>query len=239
MNILVVQHHIDSPSGYIGERIEAAGAAAATVLPHRGEKLPDSPEGFDGALLLGGAMSAADDAGHPYYPHLFGLIRGFAGAGKPVMGICLGAQLIARAWGRPVGPNPVPEFGFLPLAATPAARSDALIGGLDLPPLMQFHYDTFELPAEATLLATGSTCANQAYRLGNAVWGFQFHLEATPAIVRTCAAMDAARHAAGGADPVALTERGMEAHMTAAASFAATVGDRWMGLVAARRARAA
>jgi GMP synthase-like glutamine amidotransferase len=239
LNILVVQHDIASPSGYIGERIAAAGAAVRTVLPHRGDKLPESPDGFDGTLLLGGAMSAADDAGYPYYPHLFGLIRAFAGAGKPVMGICLGAQLIARAWGRAVRPNPAPEFGFLPLTATPEARGDALIGGLNLPPLMQFHHDTFDLPAEAALLATGATCANQAYRIGGAVWGFQFHLEATPAIIRDWARLDAARRATGGADPVALTERGMAAHMAASSSFAASVGDRWMGLVAARRARAA
>lgn len=239
MNILVVQHDIDSPSGYIGERIVAAGATATPLLPHRGDRLPDGPDGFDGTLLLGGAMSAADDAGYPYYPHLFRLIRGFAGAGKPVMGICLGAQLIARAWGRPVRPNTVPEFGFLPLTATPSTRGDALVGGLGLPPLMQFHHDTFDLPAEATLLAIGATCANQAYRIGAAVWGFQFHLEATPAIIRDWAKIDAARRAIGGADPVALTERDMAAHMAAASSFATTVGDRWMGLVAARCARAA
>jgi GMP synthase-like glutamine amidotransferase len=239
LKILVVQHDIDAPAGYIGERITAAGGEAVAVLPHLGGELPAAAAGFDGALLLGGAMSARGDANYPYYPQLFHLIRAFAAEAKPVMGICLGAQLTARAWGKPVMANAEPEFGFRSLAATPAARGDALLGGLDLPPLMQFHYDTFELPAEATLLATGSTCANQAYRIGGAVWGFQFHLEATPAIIRTWAGLGAARHAAGGADPVALTERDMAAHMEAAASFAGTVGDRWMGLVAARSAAAA
>jgi len=239
LNILVVQHDVGAPAGLIGAGIESAGGKLLPVMPHRGEALPDDPTAYDGMLLLGGPMSAADDAGHPYYSKLFRLIRDFDRSDKPVMGICLGSQLIARAWGALVYPNAVPEFGFLPITMTAAARHDAVLGGLSVPALMQFHYDTFDLPSAATLLATGTTCTHQAYRIGRVVWGFQFHLEVTPEIVREWARLPGAPAAAGGVDPVALTERQMADHMNGARDLALTVARRWMERVADRRATAA
>jgi GMP synthase (glutamine-hydrolysing) len=239
LNILTVQHDLGAPAGLIGERIMAAGGRLATVRPHLGEALPADTGGYDGMLVLGGAMSAADDAQFPHYAALFRLANGFAAAEKPIMGICLGAQLMARAWGAAVYPNSEPEFGFRPLVASPAARDDTLLGGLALPPLMQLHYDTFDLPADATLLATGAVCHHQAYRIGNGVYGFQFHLEVTPDMVREWARLDISRDAARGVDPVALAERQLADHMDAAAEFARQIGDRWMRLVAERRRAAA
>jgi len=239
VNILVVQHDLGAPAGLIGERIEAAGGRLAPVRPHLGEALPTNPNGHDGVLVLGGPMSAADDARHPHYAVLLPLMRAFAAAQKPVMGICLGSQLVARAWGAAVYPNREPEFGFRPLVGTLDACDDHLLRGLDLPPLMQLHFDTFDLPDEATLLATGATCRHQAMRIGRHVYGFQFHLEVTPAMVREWARLDIARDAAGGRDPVALAERQLADHMDAAVRFTQQVADRWMQLVTERREAAA
>jgi GMP synthase (glutamine-hydrolysing) len=97
------------------------------------------------------------------------------------MGVCLGSQLVASAFGAEVrkmdGPD---EFGFLPQTWLPAAADDALVGDAEAGlRLMQWHQDTFDLPAGATGLSTRESCRNQSFRLGETTWAFQFHLELT------------------------------------------------------------
>ncbi len=106
------------------------------------------------------------------------LIRAFGQAGRPVLGICLGAQLAAGALGARVYPAAAPEVGFLPVRLTPAAQDDPLLAGFPPEPVvLQWHSQTFDLPEGATRLAGSTVCPNQAFRLGT-VWGLQFHLEA-------------------------------------------------------------
>lgn len=187
MNILIVQHVEADPVGILGRYLEAHGAWLHTwLVPQRSTP----PQGdYDGLIVLGGPMNACDDENFPYLKHVVELIQGFQRQGKPVLGLCLGAQLIARAFGGRVYQNEIPELGFTPLFPVVGPVAEAEEPWLrDYPPgmpMMQWHFDTFDLPAGAKLLLTNDVCTNQAFRLGTNIYGLQFHPEVTPEIVMT------------------------------------------------------
>ena len=132
-----------------------------------------------GALIVfGGEMNVDDVARHPYLLRQRRLMRRAVDAGLPVLGICLGAQMLARAYDAPVYRAPVREFGFKPVRITDAGRRDALISAFQTGDrVFQWHEDTFDLPVAAELLTTGDEVPTQAFRLGGNAWGVQFHFE--------------------------------------------------------------
>jgi GMP synthase-like glutamine amidotransferase len=116
---------------------------------------------------------------YPTFPAMLRLIRRFHGGGRPILGLCLGAQLIARAFGREVVKWQELELGFPAIKLTAEGRADRLLRGTPARPrLMQFHEDTFDLPEGAKLLLSGD-CPNQGFRVGDTTYGFQFHMEVT------------------------------------------------------------
>lgn len=185
MNVLVVEQH-DQPSvGVVGETLRDLGAETQTVWGVRGDALPPGHREHDGLIVLGGAMSALDDDRRPYFPALTQLIREFSDADKPVLGICLGAQLIARSFAAELQLGGDLEIGFHTVTPTAAAAADPVLSELDRPlPLFQWHTDHYALPTGAELLATGERYVNQAYRIGRTVYGMQFHFEVTEPVVR-------------------------------------------------------
>lgn len=238
MNILVVQNYPGSPPGQLGDSMIARGAALHVVQPLAGDPLPADHGPFDGALILGGAQSAADDAGNPYYAELLPLLRRFHEAGKPLLGICLGSQLLARVFGKKVYRHSHIEFGFHRLAVTEAGRDDPLLAALPLTPhLMEFHEDTFDLPDEAVLLMTGEGCRNQAYRVGGTAYAFQCHIEVTRDILDRWGAEPASVAANGGADPAERLRVEMGAHLESSRHFADRVAAGWLDLAARVRQR--
>ena len=131
---------------------------------------------------MGGPMSANDDL--PYIRQELGLIERAAAAGKPVLGICLGAQLIAKALGARVYRNPVKEIGWYPITWTRAADRDALLAGLGgQETVFHWHGETFDLPGGRRVAGQFERCRHQAFRWGASVYGFQFHLEVTPEMI--------------------------------------------------------
>ena len=102
---------------------------------------------------------------------------------RPILGICLGAQLIARAMGAAVYSNRANEIGWYDLRFTDAAAGDPLFQGLSVETVFHWHGETFDLPPGAELLASSDLCRNQAFRLGDRVYGLQFHLEVTPEMI--------------------------------------------------------
>jgi GMP synthase-like glutamine amidotransferase len=227
MRVLVVQHDREDPAGVVGERVAARGATLVPILPPAGDGFPEGPEGFDGLILMGGPQSAADDAGHPYYGRLHKMVRRFHDAGRPILGICLGSQIIARTFGKRVYRNKETEIGFCRVQLTEAGQADPIFAGLgtEIRP-MQWHEDTFDLPDEAVRLASNDMALNQAYRIGRSTYAVQFHPEVDRDMVRTWA-----KSAKADAALTRRLESEMHDHLAAAEHLGRTIGERWTDLI--------
>jgi GMP synthase (glutamine-hydrolysing) len=191
--ILVVQNDRSDPLGVLGDWLTGAGAALDVRDMASGATLPASVDGVGGIVVLGGGMRATDDQRAPWLPRLRALLAEALSREVPVLGVCLGGQLLALAAGGEVGPNPDgPEIGAQLIAKRAAAATDPLFGPLPITPdVLQWHVDAVtRLPPGAVLLATSPSCEVQAFRVGRLAWGFQFHIETTPAVVQEWAAED-------------------------------------------------
>jgi len=142
-----------------------------------GEKLPDCSE-FDLAIILGGRMGAYEEDKHPWLIDVKNWTRTVIEADKYVLGICLGAQIISDALGGSVRPHDHPEVGWFPISFNDEGNDHPLLTGLQPPSkFYEFHFDTFEIPPGAQLLASSRTCARQMFAVGSRVLGVQFHPE--------------------------------------------------------------
>jgi GMP synthase-like glutamine amidotransferase len=236
--LLVVQSCPVTPVGIVGEFARERGATLRAVHIHKGQRLPRTTAGLDGLIILGGPMHAGDDAGYLAFKKLLPLIRRFHQETKPIYGICLGAQLIARAFEGQVFPFGGLEIGYLPLRVTAAGQRDRLLAGLAPEQrLMQLHQDSFDLPEGAVLLMANDTCAHQAFRLGETTYGFQFHLEVTDHDARNFPRdCSVETHYGELAEAVeAQVRREVGEHFADGYAFTKTVTDRWMDLVEERR----
>ncbi|MGD9510108.1 MAG: type 1 glutamine amidotransferase [Geminicoccaceae bacterium] len=232
--ILVIQHHPASPAGILGERMAARAARVTTLDAQHGIDLPADAETLDGLVILGGAMNAYADDQCRHFPTLLELARRYAAAGRPVLGICLGGQLLARAWGAEVRIGAAPEFGVTPLMLTAATADDPLLGGIEGPACaMQWHDDTFDIPPGAVRLLEGQTCRNQAFRVDGVVWGFQCHFEADRRDMVAWA--EFRRDNYGYEDFAARLTAEAAAHGETAEAFGRLISDRWLDRVEARR----
>lgn len=234
LRILVFQHHPASPAGLVGERMAARGAEITTLDAEHGIAMPADAASHDGLLILGGAMNAYADDACPHFPALLALARAYAAGRKPVLGICLGGQLLARAWGAQVHIGAAPEFGVATLAPTQEAATDPLLAGATPPiPAMQWHDDTFDLPVGAVPLLTGTACRNQAFRVADVVYGFQCHFEADRRDMVEWA--EYRRDVYGDVDFATEITEQARVHGEAAEAFGRQVADRWLDTVIARR----
>ncbi|GAB2460427.1 type 1 glutamine amidotransferase [Jatrophihabitans fulvus] len=192
--VLVVELDPSDPVGRLGEWLAGAGADLDVRRVHAGDPLPGVDE-VDAVVVMGGGMGANDDARHPYLRDVKALLRDAIAAPRPVLGVCLGGQLLAAANGGRVEVNPEgPEIGAGLVAKRSAAAGDPLFDSLPITPdVVQWHYDAVtRLPPGAVQLASSPVCENQAFRLGGLAWGLQFHIETTPEVVASWARQDAA-----------------------------------------------
>jgi len=172
--VLLVVHNRRSRPGQVAEVIRAKGWETLRCCPREGDPLPD-PRSLAGVVVYGGPMSANDDDTLPFIRDELAWLPGVLDAGTPFLGICLGAQMLARVAGAEVKAHPEGkvEIGYYRIAPTPAGRN------LFPAPLDVFHWhrEGFEIPPGGELLATGEIFSNQAFRLDGRVYGLQFHPE--------------------------------------------------------------
>ena len=214
MRTLVLQHIACEPPGVFEDVLRERGAELRRVELDEGDPLPEWTE-FDAIVAMGGPMAATDDAQLPWLATERKLIRDAVGAGVPFWGVCLGVQLLAASLGAKVYPGPEPEVGLLPVTLTDDARVDPVFS--DAPAelvTLQWHGDTFDLPAGAVRLAGSPAYENQAFRVGRA-YGVQFHLEVSA---------EMAREWAGVPEYVASLERALGAER--APAFLAAIEER-------------
>jgi len=179
--LLVIQQVAHEPAALIGEVITQAGLTLVSLLVDEDE-MPTEGEDYSAVIIMGGPASAGDASRAIQQQQR--LLAWCLDHHTPLLGICLGAQLMAKAAGGAVMPAAVRELGWYPLLPTADAADDPLFCHLTHPrSVFQWHGETFSLPAQATLLASCSQVPNQAFRLGEAQYGMQFHLEIDPDLV--------------------------------------------------------
>jgi len=184
MRVAIIENMPFTEHGLVGVALREAGVELDVIRPFAGESLPTDIHGHDALVVFGGEQNARDDLTHPYLPALAGAMKCFGDAGKAVLGICLGSQLLARAYGGENLIGAAPEFGWRDIALTDGAKSDPVLGHLGRQFVsFQWHDDTFTLPPDAIRLAENDIASNQGFRIGRAAYGMQFHFEADRPVV--------------------------------------------------------
>lgn len=181
MKVLVFRHVPFEGAG----RIASVLAQRNIELEYADRYVPSAAtpdiSAYAALIFLGGPMSANDDL--PYLQQEMEWISQAAARDQPVLGICLGAQLMARSLGARVYRNPEKEIGWFDLHFTQAAARDALFAGVPKATVFHWHGETFDLPQGAEWLASSVRCRHQAFRFGKKQYGLQFHLEVTPGMI--------------------------------------------------------
>ena len=177
---------IDHPVGQRDDRasrmLVERGFAIEWYCPGKGDSLPTPQTYHAGAIVYGGTENLSVDEGRPYIKQEIDWIARWVGQDRPLLGICLGSQLMARALDAPVAPHPdgLHEIGYYPIVPT-ADGSGFLPGPMHV---YHWHMEGFDLPQGATLLASGETFPNQAFRYGDKAFGLQFHPEVSPPVMQ-------------------------------------------------------
>jgi GMP synthase-like glutamine amidotransferase len=204
VKVLAFRHVPFEPLGRIETVLESRGILFDYADLYRQTDPPGDPEDYDGLIFMGGPMSVND--GLPWLDREMAWISEAAHRGQPVLGICLGAQLTAKALGARVYANPVKEIGWFQVDFTTAARRDPVLreaGPRET--VFHWHGETFDLPHGAVLLASSAACLHQAFRAGPNIYGLQFHLEVTPSMISAWCEEDAncadVRELEGPVDP--------------------------------------
>lgn len=183
MRVAIVENTRITHHGQVGVALHEAAARVGLYRPWADGALPDPAE-HDALVVFGGEQSALADDTHPYLPDLAARMRAFTEADKAVLGICLGAQVLARAFGGVNRLGAAPEFGWCQVDLRPGGLADPLFRGIDGSfRTFHLHSDTFDLPPGAVHLATAPCVPSQAFRIGRATYGTQFHFEASRAVV--------------------------------------------------------
>ena len=182
--IAIVQHEVDAGPGHFEAHLLKRGLPYRTVRVYADDPMPRSADAFSGICLLGGSMSANDDL--PWIDEELALLRDADQRGVPIIGHCLGGQLLAKAFGAQVRRNPMKEIGWSSVEVDDDELAREWIGSEPVFDLFQWHGDTFALPAKARRFLKTPLCANQAFVIDHgkhAHLAMQFHIEMTPALV--------------------------------------------------------
>ena len=182
--LLVVQHVPYELLGTLNPLLKREGFRLRYINFGREPDAEPRLDGYDGVVVLGGPMNVDQVDEYPHLEHEIRLIRDALQREMPILGVCLGAQLLAAALGAEVGPSAEVEIGWYPVSPTDEGRRDPLLSCFaDTEAIFQWHGDTFQIPQGAVHLATSPGCPNQAFRYGENAYGLQFHMEVDSALI--------------------------------------------------------
>jgi len=179
LSVLVFQHDPHDGPGYLGEALIQRGARLDIVRLDQGEVV-SSPSNYNMLLVMGGEMNVYQEDRYPWLVEETEAIRQAVETGKAVLGVCLGGQLLAKALDAQIHLGAATEVGLIPIALTEAGKADPLFESLSQVEAVEWHDDSFDIPAGAIALAQSEGCANQAFRFGPCAYGLQFHPEVSP-----------------------------------------------------------
>jgi GMP synthase (glutamine-hydrolysing) len=240
VRILSIRHPGGGHAGVLAARANVAGEQLAEWTPASEDAPPEPAASYDALVVLGGGMNVEDADRRPYLRAELELLAGALHRGQPVLGLCLGAQLLASAAGASVHRARTPEIGWREVELCSAAAADRVVGALPRRfTAFQWHSYAFEIPFGAVELARNEACP-QAYRLGDCAWGVQFHPEVTEEILTGWfAAYEVDPDAvAMGFDPAAATAE-LARRLPHWNRLGGILFDAFMAAVSARAARAA
>lgn len=226
--IAIFRHVGHEGPGRLGEFLAARDIPWHLVAVDRGEAIPDSPQAFSGLVFMGGPMSVNDDL--PWIPRSLALIRQAVDAGIPVLGHCLGGQLMSRALGGTVTANPVKEIGWAEVRVADSAEARAWFGTTRAFPAFHWHGETFSLPEGAAGLLATPHCAHQAFALGPHL-ALQCHVEMTADMIAEWCREGAAEIAAAASpavQPAAAILADTPGNLPAMATVAERLYGRWL-----------
>ncbi len=225
--VAVLQHAAPEGPGLIGAALACEGVPFDVVRVDEGAPVPLDGEELAGLVVMGGPMGVYEADRYPHLGRELRLVEWFLRRERPVLGVCLGSQLLAAALGARVYASGRLEIGWVPVSLEPGAAGDPLLGGApaQFTPL-QWHGDAFDLPRGAVRLARSALTETQAFRLGASAWGLLFHLEASVEQVEAMASAfpDDLRRA--GVDPQALGAQAGE-RLRALAPVARDAFEAW------------
>jgi GMP synthase-like glutamine amidotransferase len=214
--------------GYFAAYLERTSIPWKLVALDAGEAVPRDPREFSGIGIMGGPMSANDDL--PWIPPLLEFLRDAVRRDVPVIGHCLGGQLMSRAFGGEVRVNPVREIGWGEVRVADNGVARDWLGDLQSFQTFQWHGDTFSIPPGATRVLEGEHCANQAFAIGRHL-GMQCHVEMTPELVRTWLSTgqkEIVEHGKSPAvQPPAEIEKDLDTRLERLHEIADRIYDRW------------
>lgn len=228
--VIVFQHARHETPGYFAEFLAERGVPLRVIHGYTGEAIPADPSVARGLVFMGGPMSVNDPL--PYLQQELALIRRAFEAGVPLLGHCLGGQLIAAALGGAVTRNPVTEIGWFPVRrvdSTPAAQRWAQ-GTPHEFEAFHWHGETFSLPAGAELIWSSDACAHQAFAVGERVLAMQCHVEMTTELVRLWARVgaDELRSPGGAVQSAEAMVVRLDARVQGMKQVACTLYNRWL-----------
>jgi GMP synthase (glutamine-hydrolysing) len=224
--IWVIQHHPVENLGGIADALEGAALAWQYVRVFDGQPVPTDMKGAGGLILMGGPQGVYESDRHPFLRDEMRLIEDALKNSRPVLGVCLGSQLLAAALGAKVYKGAHREIGWHRVRLSPEAKNDRLLVGVpEQFTAFHWHGDIFDVPRDSVVLASSEMTPIQAFRHGDKAYGFLFHLEVTEASVRAMVRefTDEAKHASLRADVLA----GIEDNVESLSEIAETVFGRW------------
>jgi len=228
--VLIFRHSATEGPGYFTTFLDRHDIPWQLVRIDAGDAVPDTLNGFSGVCLMGGPMSVNDDL--PWIPPVLALIRQAVEADIPVIGHCLGGQLMAKALGGSVGKNPLKEIGWGDVRVTDADAARPWLGAPQAPMLaFHWHGETFSLPPGATRILESAYCANQAYVLNERHIGMQCHVEMTPELITSWCDNGAAEIAASnspGVQSPGVIQSDMAARTMQLHQLADKIYSRWI-----------